>query len=220
MTQKQPPIISLRRLLWLLVPGGIAIALLIGRIIYTDSFRYIFLVWNLFLAFVPLALIALYSVLIKRQRLLHWSNILLFIAFVAFVPNSFYLMTDYTHLRGATEVNINYDIVLLNAFSFAGVLWGLTSMFLLQDILRRRLSVNMTRGFVAGIYLLSSFAIYIGRFVRWNSWDIIAQPAAIIFDVSDQIVNPGMHVNAYLYSFVTFAVLYCLHITISRLFDR
>jgi uncharacterized membrane protein len=217
---KQLPSITPVRLLWLMLPGLIALLLLLARVIYTDSFRYIFLPWNLFLAFLPIIFLVLFWRYSKEKKLSHPVNIGLFLAFLAFLPNSFYLMTDYTHLRGAVEVNVNYDIMLLNSFTFTGMLWGFYSVFQVENILSKRLSAGVVRWVIAGIYFLSSFAIYIGRFVRWNSWDIIFQPAAIIFDVSDQILNPLLHANAYIYTSLVFVILYSTHVVARRLIDK
>lgn len=217
---KQLPSITPVKLLWLMLPGLIALLLLLVRVIYTDSFRYIFLPWNLFLAFLPIFFLVLFWRYSRERKLSHPVNVGLFIAFLAFLPNSFYLMTDYTHLRGAVEVNVNYDIMLLNAFTFTGMLWGFYSVFQIENILSKRLSAGVVRGVIAGIYFLSSFAIYIGRFVRWNSWDIVFQPAAIIFDVSEQILNPLLHANAYIYTSIVFIILYSTHIVSRQLISK
>lgn len=204
----------------LLLPAVVAIALLIIRIIATDSTRYLFLIWNLLLAFVPLVLFLVIKHRLKSTAWWSVPNILITLAFIAFLPNAFYIMTDYKHLRGASEININYDILMINVFAWTGLLWGYCATLEFHKELRKRLSSSQTLISMGLVFLAISFAIYLGRFVRWNSWDILVQPAAIIFDVSDQVINPSMHVNAYFYTFIFFISLFSIHYTLWRLISK
>ena len=204
----------------LLIPAFVAISLLVVRIAATDSTRYLFLVWNLLLGFIPLLILVLLRIYLKTKLWRSVGGLLLTFAFVAFLPNSFYIMTDYTHLRGASEVNVNYDILMINAFVFAGLLWGYCATLEFHKELRKRLPEIQALIIMGAIFLASSFAIYLGRFVRWNSWDILVQPAAIIFDVIEQLINPNMHSNAYLYTSAFFIVLFSLHYTLWRLLRK
>lgn len=204
----------------LLLPAIVALALLVIRIVATDSTRYLFLIWNLLLAFVPLVLLLVLKNRLKNTAWWSVPNILITFAFIAFLPNAFYIMTDYKHLRGASEININYDILMINVFAWTGLLWGYCATLEFHKELRKRLSSSRALISMGLVFLAISFAIYLGRFVRWNSWDILVQPAAIIFDVSDQVINPSMHVNAYFYTFIFFISLFSIHYTLWRLISK
>jgi len=65
------------------------------------------------------------------------------------------------------------------------------------------------------VFVASGFAIYIGRFLRWNTWDVVVNPAALLFDLSERVINPIAHAETYLITFVfaiilgsTYAVIY------------
>ncbi len=204
----------------LLLPAIVALALLVIRIVATDSTRYLFLIWNLLLAFVPLVLLLVLKNRLKNTAWWSVPNILITFAFIAFLPNAFYIMTDYKHLRGASEININYDILMINVFAWTGLLWGYCATLEFHKELRKRLSSSRALISMGLVFSAISFAIYLGRFVRWNSWDILVQPAAIIFDVSDQVINPSMHVNAYFYTFIFFISLFSIHYTLWRLISK
>ena len=204
----------------LLLPAVVALVLLVIRIVATDSTRYLFLIWNLLLAFVPLVLLLVLKNRLKNTAWWSVPNILITFAFIAFLPNAFYIMTDYKHLRGASEININYDILMINVFAWTGLLWGYCATLEFHKELRKRLSSSRALISMGLVFSAISFAIYLGRFVRWNSWDILVQPAAIIFDVSDQVINPSMHVNAYFYTFIFFISLFSIHYTLWRLISK
>ena len=204
----------------LLLPAIVALVLLVIRIVATDSTRYLFLIWNLLLAFVPLVLLLVLKNRLKNTAWWSVPNILITFAFIAFLPNAFYIMTDYKHLRGASEININYDILMINVFAWTGLLWGYCATLEFHKELKKRLSSSRALISMGLVFSAISFAIYLGRFVRWNSWDILVQPAAIIFDVSDQVINPSMHVNAYFYTFIFFISLFSIHYTLWRLISK
>lgn len=204
----------------LAIPVLSAFLLLSVRVIATDSTRYLFLVWNLMLGLFPLFILVLHKIYLKKHKWQSIGSLLLIFVFIAFLPNAFYIMTDYTHLRGASEININYDILMINAFVFAGLIWGYCATLEFHRELRKKLPEIQSVIIMGLIFLAVSFAIYLGRFVRWNSWDILLQPAAIIFDVSEQVVNPNMHSNAYLYTTAFFIVLFSVHYTLWRLIRK
>ncbi len=86
-----------------------------------------------------------------------------------------------------------YDAVMLFSFIFTGFVLGFTSLFIVQHNLKEKLKRTDTHAIMAGVLMLCSFAIYLGRYFRLNSWDILVNPAGLIFDVSDQFFNPASH---------------------------
>lgn len=152
-----------------------------------------YLVWNLALAWIPL-LLALWLERILHLRL--WSGWLALLAtflWLIFLPNSFYVISDFVHLTEVPRADIVFDVVMLGSFAINGLLLGYLSLFLVHGELRKRLAGSASGLIVAGVLLLSSFAIYIGRDLRWNTWDVIFSPASLLFDVSDRLLNPGAH---------------------------
>lgn len=171
------------------------------------SFEFAYLMWNLMLAWIPLLLA------LQLERVLHsklwssWVALLFTVLWVGFLPNSFYLITDYIHIQEVTpRVDLLYDVVMFSSFIFNGVLLGYISLYLVHWQLVQRVSVRVAASLVGFVLLLSSFAIYIGRELRWNTWDVIANPASLLLDVSDRVLNPREHPQAFTTT-VTFFVL-------------
>jgi uncharacterized membrane protein len=185
----------------------VSLILLIGRIIFTDSLRYIFLVWNLVLAVTPLLLAWWLYDRLKTESWFSWPQILLTFAYVGFLPNTFYLITDFVHLEQFNEASLYFDVILLSGFVFNGMILGFVSIYLIHRQLLRRISEKDSLYLISVIFLMASFAAYLGRFTRFNTWDIILRPAGLLFDVSDRFVNPTQHADTYISTVSLFFVL-------------
>lgn len=182
----------------------LSIGLLINRIIFSDSDRYAFLLWNAILAAVP-AFLAYW--LVCRVRKYGWlkpAQLLLGGLWLTFLPNSFYVITDLVHLRPNFEADIFYDIILLSSFWLNGLILGILSIVLVHLELNKRLSVVKSSAVIGTVILISSFAVYLGRFTRWNTWDLLLQPAGLLFDVSDRFVNPAQHPQTFQFTILLF----------------
>lgn len=185
----------------------ISIVLLLGRIIASDSFRYIFLIWNLVLAIVPVLLAWWLVERLRTNSWFKWQQIVITLFYLAFLPNTFYLITDFVHLRQTSEVSLYFDVVMLSSFVFNGVILGFISIYLVHRELSKRFGEKGALAAVTGIFLLASFAAYLGRFTRFNTWDILLRPAGLLFDVSDRFVNPTQHTDTYIATSTLFVVL-------------
>lgn len=204
---KTPPLKPYRFIASLAVLSLIGIGLLTIRINVSDSMRYVFLVWNLVLAAIPVLLAWWLVIRVRAHGWLKWQQLLLTLVWILFLPNSFYLITDFIHLRATFEASLLYDIVMLMCFVLAGLALGMTSIYMVQRELMRRLSTYQVWSIVGLVLLASSFAITLGRFTRWNSWDILLKPAGLLFDVSDRVVNPNAHGETYLVTATFFILL-------------
>lgn len=199
----------------LIVLSVFALGLSYYRYLSSDSVRYAFLVWNLFLAWLPLLFAwRLYK---RTPKGLGWSwpNFGWFAAWLLFLPNAFYLISDFVHLRRTGEISIMYDVVLFGTYAIAGLVLGYTSLFLVHVRTMQRFG-NIAHWLVIIALLLSGFAIYLGRYLRWNSWDIITNPFGLLFDVSDSIVNPSEHILTFSTTLLFFAFLSVVYFVIWR----
>lgn len=192
----------------------VSLILLMARVVATDSMRYVFLIWNLVLAIIPLVLAVWLVSRIKTHGWLRWQQIVLTGLWLVFLPNSFYLITDFVHLAQTHEVNVYFDTALITSFVFNGLATGYLSVYLIHKELTKRFSEKNALILVSLIFLLCSFAIYLGRFTRWNTWDILLRPAGLLFDVSDRFVNPSLHFDSYLASSSLFLVLLSVYLVI------
>ncbi|MEW7291096.1 DUF1361 domain-containing protein [Aquimarina sp. 2304DJ70-9] len=170
--------------------------LLLTRIIKTDSFFFLFLVWNLFLAGIPYLISTLLSIR-KVNRFIFWSG---FTIWLAFLPNSPYILTDLQHIRLSSLQSVWFDVLLILSFAINGMIIGFASLQMMRKLLLERLSVKVSNAITYGILLLCGFGIYLGRVLRWNSWDILQNPAGILSDILKRILFPIQHMNTWAFT--------------------
>lgn len=170
------------------------------------------MVWNLILAWVPLGFCWLLMVRLKTKPWLSPLNIIITFLWLGFLPNAFYIASDIIHLPEGGGVSYLFDVVMLLSFSFNGFLLGYLSLYGIHNRLRRRLGSWPAASVVAIVLLLCSFAIYLGRYLRWNSWDVIINPAGIIFDISDGLVNPVGHPQLFTTTAMFFVLLGSIYV--------
>ncbi len=178
------------------VSACFSLLLLVIRIMKTDSVFYIFLVWNLFLACIPYAITILLT-LCKNNRFVFWLG---FIIWLAFLPNSPYILTDLQHIRLSTLQSVWFDVLLILSFAVNGMIIGFASLQMMQKSLQDQLSRQTINIITYVILLLCGFGIYLGRVLRWNSWDIIQNPIAIVSDVGKRVLFPIEHVNTWAFT--------------------
>lgn len=166
-----------------------AVVLSLGRIAFTGRPNYGFLNWNLFLAFVPWLLSAIAIGARFRKAIFKIGLILLWLLFF---PNAPYILTDLIHLGYGGGVPLWYDLVLILSFSFAGLFFAFVSLRNIEALLAISSRVLRTAVSIALIYL-SCFGIYLGRFLRWNSWDLFNNMQDLFLDIVDRIANPSEH---------------------------
>jgi uncharacterized membrane protein len=164
-------------------------AFYIWRIVDIGKVSFSYLPWNLFLAWIPLGLMALLVRSLRTRSWSSWPMLLLSLVWLLFLPNSFYLVSDYIHLQDIVYGNILYDAILFTMFVFTGLLLGFSSVYMFHVELLKRLSPRRSAVSVGLVFLACSVAIYIGRDLRWNSWDVFSSPAGLLFDVSDRLVR-------------------------------
>jgi uncharacterized membrane protein len=157
------------------------------------SLAYDYLLWNLSLAWLPL-IFAVWLLSILRNRLWSsWSALAISVLWLVFLPNSFYMISDFIHLQEVQRLDILYDTVMFTSFIYTGVVLGFSSLYLVHNQLRRRLSGRAAAVWIAITLLICSAAVYVGRDLRWNSWDILTNPGGLLFDVSDRLQHPAAY---------------------------
>jgi uncharacterized membrane protein len=183
-----------RKLLTVLLLSCLSsVVLFLVRVLSQHSLEYWYLNWNLILAWIPLLFSAVLVNRLKKTGWTTWQNVVLSLLWLGFLPNSFYIITDFIHLQHTSNSTLLFDVVLLFSFTINGLLLGCISTFMVHDELKKRFSSNSANTIIAGVFLACSFAIYLGRFLRWNTWDVLINPAGILFDVSDRFIRPGAH---------------------------
>ena len=167
-------------------------ALLALRFVRSGSLSFRFLVWNLFLAAVP-AVAALMFARASQRNGAAVVQAVWFVLWLAFLPNAPYILTDFVHLTPRPPVPLWFDIALLISCGVTGLLLGYVSVADVQGAVARK--HGSTAGWSVAIMalLLSGFGIYVGRFLRWNSWDVFAKPGTIVGAITSRMGDPLAH---------------------------
>ena len=174
----------------LLLLSGICCIMLVRRLIAAQEWEYAFMGWNLFLAWVPLLIVLFLQ---KRQivhptkRVFTFAGLLLWLLFL---PNAPYMITDLMHLRYRDGVPLWYDSLMVFSFATAGMHVGLYSLMLAHRLLEQLLGRAWSWLLVTASLGLTGFGVYLGRFSRWNSWDLFVQPHHLFADALRQLYNP------------------------------
>jgi uncharacterized membrane protein len=168
----------------------------ITRCIYSDTNTFLFLNWNLFLAFIPWVLT---TWLIIHPKFQNYKIVVgLVICFwLLFFPNAPYILTDLFHLKLTTSMPIWFDLVLILSFAWTGLLFGFLSLWNIEHILSKYMKQKYISALSIFLLFLGSFGIYLGRYLRWNSWDIINNPFQLAYDIGDRFINPFIHPRAW-----------------------
>ncbi len=179
-----------RQVFRLLALSVMCVVLLCFRMYRTESIRFMFLSWNLFLAWVPLGIALLTYQRMQQGRLRSYHGVAGWASWLLFFPNAPYIITDLLHLTKPSSIPIWYDSLMVFSYALTGLLAGLLSLYLIHRVMDRLVGLVLGWLVVAGSLLLSGFGIYLGRFERWNSWDILTNPAGLLADVFKQLTNP------------------------------
>lgn len=196
-----------------------SVALFRIRTLLSGTMDYDFLVWNLFLAWLPLGMAYTASSFATKRRFVALTVPIAAALWLIFFPNAPYMLTDLQDLaRRAGDAPLWYDVLIVVWCSWTGMLLGVISLYLMQDIVQRAFSRFTGWAFVFIISGLSSFGIYIGRFVRLNSWDILQNPTETAMDILGVIIDPSRRLAAFtlLYTFF-FLFVYLLLYSFSHL---
>lgn len=182
-----------------IVPAGLClwcVSLFVLRVGRSGSLMYLFLCWNLLLAWIPWGAGRAFRAASRRRasaaRQLGW-----FALWMLFLPNAPYITTDLLHLAARPPIPLWYDLALLLSSAGTGLLLGYLSLLDVQAAVEERFGRVKGWGVAIGALFLSGFGIYLGRFLRWNSWDVLTDPAGLFGDIAVRLLNPTSHPRTY-----------------------
>ena len=189
-------------------------SLIVARIIYSGSWLFVFLAWNLFLAYIPLAVI---NYLVNNSVKQKWKQVMLFSIWLLFFPNALYIITDLVHLDIDTSVPKWFDAILLFSSSIVSLVMAFASLYKAELFLKRYYS-KRTVAFASVLLLFAgSFGVYLGRFLRWNSWDIVRHPFGLAISIADRFIFPFQHGRTWGITILLTALFYLLYNSIKKL---
>ena len=191
-------------ILALVLASGLSCGLAVLRALEYGHIAYGFYFWNLILAWVPVgAALAFYALASRRSR--RWVlMICIGIMWFLFFPNAPYIDTDIVHLRERPPVPYWYDIIAVMAFAQTGLFLGYLSLYLMQEVIRAWLGRWPGWIFALAMLALSAFGIYLGRFLRWNSWDALVDPLDTLRNAA-RVANPWNNPQPLAFSATFFA---------------
>jgi len=190
------------QLLKLLVPfllsSALCCFLIVVRVMRTDTFRYSFLIWNLFLAWMPLlfayflyrkplpkGFLGMPSVIVSHKE--KFSFLLFFGLWLIFFPNAPYLISDLVHLRHNQGTILWFDAAAFFCFAATGLQVGLLSLFLVEKTIAQITSKPVAWLVISGSIWLSGLGVYIGRELRFNSWDLVTDPIQLFQGIAQEL---------------------------------
>jgi len=167
---------------------ALSCALIAGRVLLTGRLTFVFLLWNLVLAAIPFALSAALSLAAETPK----ARVLLpvGVAWLLFFPNAPYILTDLFHLENQPGIPFWYDLALILSCAWNGLMLAYASLADMQRLVAGRLGPGVGWAFATVALLLSSFGIYLGRYLRFNSWDVLANPLTLFFDITHRVLHP------------------------------
>ncbi|MEW6469438.1 MAG: DUF1361 domain-containing protein [Bacteroidota bacterium] len=173
--------------------SALGLLLLTARIYWSHQVYYLFLVWNLFLAWIPfLCAIGLEEA--QRSRAPRPVAFGLLALWLLFFPNSPYIITDLFHLHHhRSALPLWFDLALILCFAWTGLMLGYASLFKIHRHVSARVGPRAGWMFAVAAVFLCAYGIYLGRFERWNSWEVLSDPAALFSNMLDHLIHPMHH---------------------------
>lgn len=190
-------------------------AMLVCRIFYSGTLMYLFLIWNLFLAWIPFQL----SVLLDSKKITsHRAAYFVLAGWLLFFPNALYIITDLIHLEDIeTDVPVWFDAILIFTTSVAGLILAFASLFKVETFLQQKIKQPIVNRLIIGCLFLGSFGVYLGRFLRWNSWDIVTHPLILLTQIAAPFILPLQHYRTWGVTGMLTCLFCLLYFTIKKL---
>lgn len=163
------------------------ISLILIRSILFHNLGLFFMLWNLFLAWVPYFLAK--NLEFSEFKGVQWSTALLTLLFL---PNAPYLVTDLIHLQDPMVAPIWFDILLYMSFALAGILYFLFALERMSLFLTARFkkSIGLELGKMF-VFFCVAYGVFLGRFLRFNSWDLFSEPLSLFEAIARSLVGFG-----------------------------
>lgn len=185
----------------LTISMALSLVLLMIRMKLNQSFYLLFLVWNLFLAIIPFTITLVLSNRKLGNKLLFLVN---FMIWLVFLPNAPYIVTDLLHLINSQQHLMWLDILVILSFAFNGLILFYLSLFDMEQLLKQVIKTSLIKPILILIIGLTAFGVYLGRFLRFNSWEIISAPQELFSGLINLIIRPDAEVWLFTLTFGTF----------------
>jgi len=190
-----------------------SIILNILRIVIWDKYSFVYILWNIFLAIVPFVISYTLLKINNRKRLSKLVFFCFFIIWLIFIPNSPYILTDFIHLGEIRIIPVLYDAILLFVSAYVGIMFGVYSIKHIENILKTMYSTKISFSIVTLIVFIMSFGVYVGRFLRFNSWDMFAKPVIFINGIKEILQDSDLLIESFLYTLLFFSFIFIFYLS-------
>ena len=197
----------------LVVSLAFTVALIIFRIITTGKVTFLYFTWNLFLASLPL---------LMSRVLIHFHKVtpkvwVILGAWLLVLPNAPYLITDIIHFTERPPVSKWFDLLLVTSAAWNGLILGVVSLMQVENFLQKQLSAWKLNLLMFCTIFICSYGIYLGRFLRYNSWDVVTDPSDLLHQIGRQMLRPKQHFNTWAFTLLFGAMFWIFYYTIRQL---
>jgi uncharacterized membrane protein len=201
---------------WLAISVCFSCVLVCVRIVATGQFTYLFLVWNLFLAVIPYLTT---EFLISKPCLFtnKWKMAALLFLWLLFIPNTFYIVTDLFHLDQFDNAPRWFDLALIFSFAWNGLMMGVLSIRRIEQVQLLVFQKELSFFFLSIIMWLNALGVYVGRYLRFNSWDVFTQPFSLFAEMSKVLFHPFQNKMDWSMISVWSLFMLLLYVTIKKL---
>jgi uncharacterized membrane protein len=179
----------------LMLASAFCLALEAGRERHFGAYGFRFLLWNLTLAWIPLLVaLVIYDSYRRGVRVSLLTPAA--VVWLLFLPNAPYIVTDFVHLTPTPSTPLWFDAVVISSFAWTGLLLGFASLYLVHAVVRHRFGPRV--GWTAALtaLALTSVGVYIGRFLQWNSWDLLYRPGQRLAEITPGLERSAALVHA------------------------
>lgn len=190
----------------------LSMAAFVVRVVYSRTLNYTNLVWNLFLAVIPYFFSLLAVVLYHRNPRRGMRLLLPGALWLIFFPNAPYIVTDFYHLEWRPPTPYWFDICLISVFAFTGCFLAIASLRTMQFLVKKYWGALLSWVFVGVVMGLSALGVYLGRFVRYNSWDLLLHPESVLKDLTLRLINPFDHPGFVGFTLLFTAILFVFYL--------
>lgn len=188
-------------------------SLLVVRMFYSQTFDYSFYGWNTFLAAIPY----LISTQLIKLRSIRFPAVIMLFIWLVFFPNAPYLITDLLHYEERPPVPFWYDILLVISATWNGLILGFTSLMNVELFLSRHIKPVWVTVSVFVSLFLCSYGVFLGRFLRLNSWDIASKPVDLAYTSAHHVLQPQRYPKLWVFTILFAVVLSLIYFTLKKL---
>jgi len=184
------------------------IILSILRVFIWGRLGALYILWNVFLAFIPFIISLILIEFIYEKKLTKAFLLIGIFLWILFIPNAHYIITDLIHVGEVRQVPDIYDAFLLFSGALIGLFFGLYSLSHMEQIIKARFSNKIASIAMPIIFLLIGFGIYIGRFMRFNSWDFFSNYSTIFRSFNEIFLNKYNYIGVFVYTILFASFVY------------